>query len=89
MKTKDLLSYLGKVFLIVIVVLLLLEFGAHIKSAKHTTIKYELVDSDDWAESAHAIGVHPDSLTTEMFLEHNSLQTMEEVRQFMKKVNNQ
>ena len=83
MKLSDVLSLLAKTALIMITVLLLLELGSHLKSAKHTTIKYELIDSDDWAESAHAIGVHPDSLTTELFLQHNSLSTTEEVRQFM------
>lgn len=29
-------------------------------------------DSDDWAESAHALGVHPDSMTVMQFINHHN-----------------
>ena len=86
MKAYDVLSHLAKVFLIVVVILLALELGAHWKKAYYKTIQPNLIDSDDWAESAHALGVHPDSLSLELFLEHNSIQTRAELRQFMKSI---
>lgn len=40
-------------------------------------------DSDDWAETAHALGIHPDSLSVEEFIEHDSLSSIKEVQEYM------
>ena len=29
-------------------------------------------DSDDWAESANALGIHPDSMTVMQFIDHHN-----------------
>ena len=42
-------------------------------------------DSDDWAETAHALGIHPDSLTVDEFIAHDSLSDVGEVREFMQR----
>lgn len=42
-------------------------------------------DSDDVAESAWSLGVDTEDLTVEEFLEHDSLGTMQEVREYMNK----
>lgn len=78
-------------FLIVVGVLLLMELRDFIWGYNPIEVEIEPdfiiypSDSDDWAESAHALGVDPDSLTVEEFLAHDSLSTIEEVREFMNK----
>lgn len=78
-------------FLIVVGVLLLMELRDFIWG--YDPIEVEITpdfiiypsDSDDWAETANALGVDPDSLTVEEFIAHDSLSTIEEVREFMNK----
>ena len=35
------------------------------------------IDSDDWAESANALGIHPDSMTMGEFKDHDSTHTID------------
>jgi hypothetical protein len=78
-----LFKYFASVILIVVGVLLLMVLGDLINpqtielTPEQQIIHYyqeiDLVydeDRDDWAESANALGIHPDSMTFEQFKEH-------------------
>jgi hypothetical protein len=87
---KDVAKLLLCTFLIVAGVLLLMVLSDIVNP--HNPIEVEVEEhfivypetQDDWAETAHALGVHPDSLTLDEFYEHSILGSVEEVQEYMR-----
>jgi hypothetical protein len=77
-------------FLIVAGVLLLMVLSDLINPHKEIEVEVEphfIVypeTQDNWAETANALGVDPDSLTVDEFYEHSILGSVEEVQEYMR-----
>jgi len=70
---KVILIPIGVLFLMVISDLINPYHPIEVEIDPAWIIYPEVDDSDDWAETANALGVHPDSLTIEQFMEHDPI----------------
>ena len=74
----------GCISIIILIVLVLLTYDmitdnrSDIKELKEQ-YKIHHIDSDDWAETANALDIHPDSMTMMQFKQHDTLHSRDAV----------